>query len=312
MKKSHLRVAFSINERRNCTSIGAESLSPRLFFQLVTISTQEAPMRVSGFVSGFVSILAGSMLAVTAPAALAQGIVGGMISGGIGTGSGQVAGASKLPYTYTCTNKTVQTLANGTTITRERTTRMARDSSGRTYTEIHNTLPAGEDGQPREMVNYFVNDPVARTTTMWNSQGKDVTVRHMAEPQTIQARPAQERTELPTVQLPDRVDSPKNDVRREELGTKNIAGVNAKGTRVTQVIPAGRDGNDQPITITTETWRSAEYGLVLESVRDDPRFGTMTREVTEFTAGEPDAALFKDPEGYNVRDVPAQMFAPLP
>jgi hypothetical protein len=254
-------------------------------------------------VSRFVSILVCSMLVIAAQQVPAQG--GVVLSSGF-AGSGPIEGASRLPYTYTCTGKTVQTLANGTTITRETTSRTARDSSGRMYTEIHNTLPAGPDGQPREVVHYQIYDPAARTTTMWNSQGKEATVRHMPEPQTIQARPAQQRTDVQTVQLPDRVARPQNDVQREELGTKNIAGVNAKGTRITRVIPAGREGNDQPITVTEEIWRSPEYGVILENVNDDPRFGTTTREVTEFTPGEPDAGLFKVPEGYTVRDVTPQ------
>jgi hypothetical protein len=258
-------------------------------------------MRISGFVSRFVSILAGSMLAMGAPVVSAQ-VMGGTFA----VGSGPVEGASRLPYTYTCSNKTVQTLANGTTITRESTSRVARDSSGRTYSEMHNMLPAGADGQSRETVMYHVFDPVARTTMMWNSRGKEATVTHMPEPETIQARPSQQQTvKLPDTQT-ENMARPQNEVQHEDLGTKNIAGVNAKGSRTTRVIPAGREGNDQPITVTTETWRSTEYGIILMSVNDDPRFGVTTREVTEFTPGEPDAALFKAPEGYSVRDIPAQ------
>ncbi len=75
------------------------------------------------------------------------------------------------------------------------------------------------------------------------------------------------------------------------------------------MIPAGRDGNDQPITTVQETWTSTEYAIVLMSVNEDPRYGTTTREVTEFTPGEPDAGLFHVPEGYTVRDVSARTVA---
>jgi hypothetical protein len=69
------------------------------------------------------------------------------------------------------------------------------------------------------------------------------------------------------------------------------------------VIPAGRQGNDAPITSTREVWRSTEYGVILASTESDPRFGTSTRTATAFQAGEPSASLFRAPEGYTVKDV---------
>jgi hypothetical protein len=286
------------------------------FLAVILSSIQEGAMRVSGFVPGFVYMLAGlaagSLFTIAVPQVLAQG--------GIGAGSSMNgawrAGASKQPYTAMWTQKQVQTLANGATITHESTTRFARDSSGRTYSESHQMLPAGSDGQPREMVTYHIFDTVARTTTMWNSNTKEATVTQQPEPTPMQARPTQTmaarpvptvqtdqpiRTQLPDVQL--------SDVQREELGTKNIAGVNAKGTRITRVIPAGRDGNNEPITTVQETWMSTEYAIVLMSVNEDPRYGTTTREVTELTPGEPDVALFRLPEGYTVREIAARTVA---
>jgi len=257
-------------------------------------------MRVSRFVYIVAGFAAGSLLAAVTPLAYAQG---GMVSS---FGTGRIDGvANRQPYTATWTEKSVQTLANGTTVTHESTTKFARDSSGRTYSEMHHTLPSGQDGQPREMVMYHIFDTAARTTTMWNSETRAATVTHRPEPSTIQARPAQtlDAPSAPTVETDTPVRRQQVEAQREELGTKTIAGVSAKGTRVTRVIPAGRDGNDQPITTTQETWRSTEYGIVLMSVNDDPRYGTTTHETTEFTPGEPDAALFRLPEGYTVRDV---------
>ena len=260
----------------------------------------------------FVSIVACAAPVVFASSSLVAQAAGVAV-GAVGFGLQMMDAGNRQPYTATFTQKQVQVLANGTTITHESTTRMARDSSGRTYNEVHNPLPAGQDGQPRETVSYHVFDPVARTTMMWNSGSKEAHVVHMPEPQTIAARPA---PPVPgassTVRLPDTVPQPRvgrtqPDVQREDLGTKNIAGVNAKGTRITRVIPAGREGNDQPITITEEMWRSPEYGLSLMSVREDPRYGTTTREATEFQAGEPDAGLFRVPEGYTVRDETARV-----
>lgn len=257
-------------------------------------------------ISRFVSILVCSMPVVFASIASAQ--ITGAAVGRIGVSSPMDPSNNNLqPYTATWTNTRVQTLANGTTITHESTTRFTRDSSGRTYREIHNTLPASGDGQPREMVNYNVFDPVAHTTMLWTSMEKRVTVIHQPEPQTIAEPPV---PGIPAALVPD-VAARSNAIRtqdpgiqREELGTKNIAGVNATGVRTTRTIAAGREGNDQPIVITQETWRSKQYGLIMMSVRSDPRTGSETREVTEFAAGEPDPGLFHAPVGYTVHDVP--------
>lgn len=89
---------------------------------------------------------------------------------------------------------------------------------------------------------------------------------------------------------------------REDLGVRTIAGIEAKGARTTGIIPAGEQGNDQPLTIVTENWMSTQYDIPLLTIINDPRTGKRTVEVTEFQPGEPDPALFQIPEGYTVRE----------
>jgi hypothetical protein len=69
-----------------------------------------------------------------------------------------------------------------------------------------------------------------------------------------------------------------------------------------RTIPAGKEGNNQPIVITTETWRSNELKLVVRRITNDPRIGISTMELTDIQQGEPDPALFQVPEGYTVKD----------
>jgi hypothetical protein len=88
----------------------------------------------------------------------------------------------------------------------------------------------------------------------------------------------------------------------EDLGIKTIDGLEAKGTRLTRVIPAGREGNDRPITISNETWFCPDLKIMVASTSDDPRNGTATMELTGIDRGEPDPALFQVPEGYTVKD----------
>src|ERR1700679_1812479 len=76
--------------------------------------------------------------------------------GGIGSGNA----VQRVPHPYTAKFQITseQTLANGTTITRESTELQIRDSEGRTRSE--NTTPAHEEMPERTI--FHINDPVAR------------------------------------------------------------------------------------------------------------------------------------------------------
>jgi hypothetical protein len=94
----------------------------------------------------------------------------------------------------------------------------------------------------------------------------------------------------------------KPQMKQEDLGMRTIAGFEARETRTTRVIPVGQDGNDASLTVTDDMWRSTKYGIVVLTVRHDPRSGTRTEEVTEFQPGEPDPALFQAPKSYTIRE----------
>jgi hypothetical protein len=73
--------------------------------------------------------------------------------------------------------------------------------------------------------------------------------------------------------------------------------------RTTTVVPAGRAGNDAPITKTHEVWTSQDLKLVMKQQTEDPRTGVTTVELEEFSRAEPDPALFRVPPGYAVKSV---------
>ena len=55
--------------------------------------------------------------------------------------------------------------------------------------------------------------------------------------------------------------------------------------------------------VTDEVWFSSTPGLAginVRQVNESPQSGRMTRELVRFTQGEPDAALFLPPDGYEV------------
>ena len=86
----------------------------------------------------------------------------------------------------------------------------------------------------------------------------------------------------------------------ENLGTANVNGVQATGTRTTTVVPAGAIGNDREFRSVTERWFSPELNLLIKSVSADPRFGTTTYELTNISRQPPDASLFKVPGDYTM------------
>ena len=204
--------------------------------------------------------------------------------------------------TLSLTSTTIQRLADGTSITRTFTAKHARDSEGRSYSETHETLYIRADGQPVNLVHYSVSDPVARTNISWDDRTKIANVTPMPDSKKIQQRT--QPTQVPKVELdkqPHTVRAPRQ-VSPADLGLRTIAGIEAKGTRTTSIIPAGDVGNDQPLSIVTENWMSTQYRTALLSIINDPRMGKRTDEVTEFQPGEPDPQLFKIPEGYIVRE----------
>jgi hypothetical protein len=217
------------------------------------------------------------------------------------------------PHPYTAEFKTtrVQTLANGTTITHESTETMAQDSSGRYMSSITEEKPETEE---RQWTHGHAHDTAASTDANWDSRTKKATVTKYPPRDEQKGCWASESGHItvsfgggqpaPGVVPPAaRAQLQHPQTSSEDLGTTTIQGIEATGRRTTTTIPAGQMGNDQPIVSTYETWQSKGlgFGLVLRSVRDDPRTGTETREIVSLTQGEPDPALFQPPDGYEVK-----------
>ena len=90
----------------------------------------------------------------------------------------------------------------------------------------------------------------------------------------------------------------------QQLGTKVVEGVQADGTRSTLTIPAGQIGNDNPIQIVDEVWRSADLQVIVHSEHSDPRMGTTVYSLQNISRSDPPPALFQVPADYTVTDSP--------
>jgi hypothetical protein len=82
------------------------------------------------------------------------------------------------------------------------------------------------------------------------------------------------------------------------LAAKEIEGVKVSGERTTWTIEAGKIGNEKPIVISREVWRSPELMLTVMSRDADPRQGEQNYRLEKIKRGEPDPALMKPPADF--------------
>lgn len=222
------------------------------------------------------------------------------------------------PYSADEVTEHTQTLADGNRIVNTTTTKIYRDSQGRTRTET--TLPAIAAG-PAPPTMITIADPVAQVTYLLNPTDK--TARKIA---IKQLQVSDNKTSLAAPALPpppplaagagpvffSTAALPKADAKTEDLGTQVFDGVSATGSRTTETIPAGAIGNDQPIQTVSERWFSPDLQIVLKATNTDPRIGQTTQTVNNLSRSEPDPSLFQVPADYTVSDAdtpgPNQVF----
>lgn len=196
------------------------------------------------------------------------------------------------PYSATVVHETRRILTNGTTISHKGHHFVARDSEGRIRVEVR--LARGNQGQP-DKVMIFVVDPLAHTLTTW-VKGGDANAKVATT------------VKIPTGSNPKPVQVPRTNPNRpqpiittENLGMDTLQGIPVSIVRKTTIVPAGRSGNDAPITKTLETWTSPDLELVMKEQWDDPRSGERIVELDNLSRTEPDPALFRPPSGYIVK-----------
>lgn len=234
-------------------------------------------------------------------------------------------------YSANTSTETVQTLADGNRIVRRTVSKFYRDSDGRTRREqtFGNVDP--EHPTPHE-VKVFVDDPVNGTAFVLDPgsksadkvqrtrkflderNGEDDGTRIMfksvndseageqSAPGRMMVKFRDEHSGNPNA-LAMVVPDQKRDVVKEDLGTRNIEGVDCSGTRQTITIPAGAVGNEKPILLVTETWFAPAIDAVVQSTTDDPRYGKTTYQLTNVQLSEPARSLFEPPTDFklNVR-----------
>ena len=216
----------------------------------------------------------------------------------------QLAGATPpqqfTPYSLVQTRTTVQTLGNGTRITNRVETRTWRAADGKVRTE---TLFEHNGEMQLQNINIF--DPVLQQSTVLHERSQVAEVNRFLRPTNWQPRAVDKEfgaAMQAEYQHPNQTQS-HTEFKNEQLGTATIAGECANGSRNTQIIPAGEQGNDSELRYVNENWFSPRLGIMLRSIQDDPRNGHIVDEVTELHLEAPDPSLFEPPPGYQVFDL---------
>jgi hypothetical protein len=229
-------------------------------------------------------------MAQPAQPASSGGTSGSIDSQGIGR-------AVWVPYSADEVTVTTQILADGTKVTRKRLVKEYHDTQGRTRYEFFG--PEVESaGQKDSPVSVRIMDPGAGA--FYNLNPRDHTAQKTDTRRRTPSSPAP-----PTgasSNLPPTPPEPPQPTR-EDLGTQVIEGIEAVGERITRTIPAGAVGNDRPMQITEEIWRSARLRRALMVITNDPRYGETVKRLTNLVLEEPAAELFQVPPDYTVQEL---------
>jgi hypothetical protein len=241
------------------------------------------------------------------------------------------------PYGADATTEFLQVLSDGNRISHKTTTRIFRDSEGRTRRE-----DLGGDDTARSISIY---DPVAHASYILEPASRTafkmpVSIMYPAGDVTVMAKGrvredkigesftvvtshgAGHRTggEAGLKSRPVEVTGFKGagsggfgfvmsssgktpgTATTEALGEQMIGGVPATGTRTTTVIPAGKIGNQLEIKIVSEQWFSEDLQVLVMTKHSDPRSGETTYRLSNISRAEPGAGLFEVPPDYTVKD----------
>jgi len=198
------------------------------------------------------------------------------------------------PFSADVTTETTMVLQDGNRIHQTSKLRLYRDSEGRTRREqsLNNLGSLASNTNLPPVV--FINDPVAGVNYALSPASKTATKSTGGGGRG----PAGNRDGRMRGGPPG--SAPQRSVKTEPLGSKTLEGVTAEGTRTTIAIPAGQEGNEQPMQTVIESWYSSDLQTVVLSKRSDPRTGETVTRYTNISRTEPPHSLFELPADYTI------------
>lgn len=207
-------------------------------------------------------------------------------------------GCTGLPFSAKETTISPTHTSDGTPTEHKEVHLIWRDAEGRTREETVVKTRSGTDYH-----HVAVYEPVKRAYWTWLTGDESVS-------KVVHVRPFQ-KSEAPAPCWAAPVLPKENTARHdpvsgttttiESLPPDTINGIPVLGDRKTTLIPAGAHGNQSEIKATTEFWISPDLGVIVRRVSDDPSIGRFITELSDIKRSVPDPALFKVPDGYEMR-----------
>jgi hypothetical protein len=235
------------------------------------------------------------------------------------------------PYSGDVVVSSSQTLADGNHIAHQDTSHVYRDTAGRTRREQSGNMTVVSPSQPivsTKKTIISIVDPVAgysysldtENKIAWRTPigtGDRVMVQYNAASGEALAKLKAEKEQLAAAggrSGGDAVAGSGAEVARIKLERglavvnlpplehSTVDGLAVEGRKTTETIPAGKIGNELPITITNEEWTSTDLKVLVLTKHSDPRTGDSTYHLTNVVRAEPDPSLFVVPPDYTVKD----------
>jgi hypothetical protein len=214
------------------------------------------------------------------------------------------------PYSAEIVNESVQMLSDGNRIVHRSTSRVYRDSEGRTRRE---------EDRASGSAAITITDPV--TGSSWSldvdtheaRQGPVLPRLFEGTLGLYRARSELDRltivvngqmNQFNVVRPPDGTSAEQR--AEDHLAARTIEGLRVEGIRRTTTIPAGAIGNERPIVVTSDEWTSPELKVLVLSESNDPRTGTSTYKLVNVKRGDPPSSLFQVPADYTVVQAPGR------
>jgi hypothetical protein len=203
-----------------------------------------------------------------------------------------------LPFSADLSVHMVQHLANGVALKFEVKGHVYRSAGG--MERYDGTTVSTDPANAESTTLVYILDKVKHTAVFYNSKTMRATVQQLQDTSTVTVRflPLQE------TRIQNRIIKPEN-VTTTDLGKRTQGAMTLVGKRVTGTIPAGKVGNDQPLSVTGDVWVDPQLKLMVEEVEQDPLAGERTLALSNIHGEEPDSKLFEIPAGYTVHEMSA-------
>jgi hypothetical protein len=257
-----------------------------------TIEAQHSSKLEAGASSGAVNAV------IAAPGLRALSIGGNM-------NSSELPAVVDAPLSATGKREEVTKLIDGNRIVRTTTTRLVRDSQGRTRVEHVFPTPNGFRGAWPSVIQ--ISDPISGESFMLNMLQKTASMMPPSEPSSVLQAPVAAPPMAPQLSTPllgfGFVGTmSQTQLKETSLGEKMIDGIRAVGKRVDYTVPANTIGNQKPLKVQMEQWFSPDLGVVVLSTQRCSAGVENTYKLEQIDRSEPDSSLFTIPADFTKED----------